>query len=446
MLILSATMIMAGRIADIYGRRATLYSGMIIFAVASLGAGLAPTVHWLIGFRLLQGLGVAILYTVPVAIISNLFPSHQRGRATGILFGLGGSGLAVGPVLGGFIVSALSWRWIFLVNPPIIILSFILCMKNLNESKSTEHGSAIDWPGFILLLIALPTIIFTTVQGSNWGWLSAPTLSLYALALLCLGLFYWVENKSASPIIPFKLFANPLFLTGMSASFALAFFYTVAFFLMPLFLHNIKHLSSDEIGFALLPVTAMFTLLSPWVGHRVDKYGPKILLLTGFVLFALSALMQVYFSSHTPLWFILLAFLLFGIGWACILSPSFTTALSSVPESISGVAMGALGSLHNFGGALGLALGTIIYQAQSRDALTADVARHHLTSGHWLGHAIANPDHAVNIIQQNTGLGVEAAAALFQHFFMRGYASAMWLLVAISLLALCKVMLGLKRH
>ena len=446
MLALAAFMVVMGRLADIYGRRLLLYIGMILFALSSLGAGLSPTIHWLIVFRLLQGVAVAILYTVPIAIVPSLFPESKRGKVSGILFGVNGFGLAIGPVIGGFILSVLSWRWIFLVNLPIIAVSFLLCIPTLIESRSSEHNATIDWWGLILLIIALPCLIFATVQGSSWGWGSPIILGLYILAALALIAFYMVESKTKSPIIQFHLFANHMFIMGIIANIALAFFYTVAFFLMPLYLHNIFGQSSYQIGLTLLSATVMVAILSPVVGHVVDKIGAKKMLLFGFACFALTALILTQVNAQSHLIMVIVALVLMGIGWASILSPSFVAALSSIPTNMAGVGMGAIGTLHNFGGAIGLALGTVVYQYQAKHILNNDLLKNKIATNAWVNQVISNPDNAVTTLMQQTNIGLIQATNLFKHFFIKAFTTTMWLLIIVSLLALITILLGLKNR
>lgn len=240
MLALTACMVISGKLADLYGRRLCLYFGLALFAASSLIAGLSPNIQWLIAARFLQGISIAFLYTAPVAIIPGLFPEHQRGRATGLLIGANGLGLAIGPVIGGLIVSTLGWRWIFFINPPIILITVLLCWHRLIESKSVTAVRKIDWWGFILLIIALPAGILGLVQGAIWGWLSIPIISLFIVAIIGLVLFYYVETKVSMPIIEFHLLANRVFLAGLGANFTLAAFYAVDFFLIPLYLHYIR--------------------------------------------------------------------------------------------------------------------------------------------------------------------------------------------------------------
>jgi MFS family permease len=147
LLALCSFMVIMGRLADIYGRRRVLYLGALVFGLSSLAAGLANDIAWLIAFRFLQGISCAVLYTVTGAIVAEAFPEEQRGRAIGLLFGANGLGLAVGPVLGGVIVAAVGWRWIFLVNVPLILISLMICWVSVRESVNQEEGSKIDWGG-----------------------------------------------------------------------------------------------------------------------------------------------------------------------------------------------------------------------------------------------------------------------------------------------------------
>ena len=186
---LCSCMVIMGRLADMYGRRLVLYIGMLGFGLSSLGVGLSLNVTSLLFFRCAQGIFTAILYTATGAIISNAFDQKDRGKAMGILFGVNGIGLAVGPVLGGIIVSALSWRWVFLINVPLIVLSFIICIPNLKESKSEEKNMAIDWWGLILIAIGLSSLVIALVNGYTWGYGSTNIILLFLLAIICFFVF-----------------------------------------------------------------------------------------------------------------------------------------------------------------------------------------------------------------------------------------------------------------
>jgi EmrB/QacA subfamily drug resistance transporter len=411
LLALTGFMVIVGKLGDLYGRRLYLYIGMLLFALSSLGAGLASNVEWLIFFRFIQGIAIAVLYILPIAIIPSIFPQHHHGRATGLLVAANGVGLAIGPVIGGLIVSMSSWHWIFLINIPIILLSLVFCIKHLPESKDFAANKKIDWYGFILLATIIPAFILAIVQAESWGWLSIPILSLLAFSLIGIIGFYYIEKNVSAPIIQFDLFANRVYIVGLIANFSLAFFYAVDFFLIPLYLDYIHGLSVLQIGLTLLPATAMIAILSPMTGKMVDKHGPKGVLMAGYAFLTLSAILQIVFAPQDYFYFTVFAYILFGIGFACILSPSLVAAMSSIPQESSGVASGTVGTLHNFGGAIGLAIGTIIYTFYAGNTL--------------------------NLADTQT---------VSEQSFLNGYDNAIGLLAVLSIVTFFIILFGLKKR
>lgn len=357
---LCAFMVSAGRLADLYGRRRVLYCGMLTFAAASLGAGLSGSIELLNVWRFVQGAACAVLYTATTAIVADAWPPQQRGRAIGILLAVNGLGLAIGPVAGGLLVGSLGWRWVFLLNVPLIALSFAFCLGTVRESRA-QQGSRLDIPGLLLLVIGVAGLLLAISQGSQWGWLSAKTGLTAALALAALGLLLPVERRAHSPLVPLVLLRRPAFLRVCLMSALLAFFYCAAFFLMPIYLENTRHYQGTMLGLLLLPTTAVMAALSPWVGRWVDKSGPRAALILGFAALAGSAALQSRFSVDSPLPLLLGAFALMGMGWGCILGPLVLATLNSVSESQSGGALGITWTLHNLGGAVGLAVATLIY-------------------------------------------------------------------------------------
>ncbi|GAB7528443.1 MFS transporter [Pseudomonas sp. 3A(2025)] len=357
LLAMSSFMVLAGRLADLFGRKRVLSLGLIVFGLASLGAGWVSSLEGLVVARVLQGLACAVLYTASGAIVAQAFAPEEQGKAFGVLFGFNGVGLAVGPVLGGVLTQAFGWPWIFLINVPFVLLSLAIIAFNVTESRSDEAQPRLDWAGTLLLLIGLPALVLLIVQGSHWGWQSAQSLATLALAVVTLGLFIRVELRVASPIIDLHLFANRRFVAAVLASFTLAVFYCVAFFVMPLYLAQVRGTDSQTTGLLLLPTTLGVALLSPWVGRLVDRKGPALLIQAGLLLFVVSALLQTGFSTHTAWLYVLAAFAVMGLGWACLLGPSTVLGVTSVPERFGSVAVGSLMTLHNVGGGLGLALG-----------------------------------------------------------------------------------------
>lgn len=447
---LSMFMVTMGRLADSHGRRLVLYSGTVVFGLASLGAGLATDVRFLIACRFVQGAACAVLYTSTSAIVSNAFPEEQRGKAIGALYGVNGIGLAIGPMLGGFIVSWLSWQWIFWLNVPLILIALAICLPTVQESRNEDLKTGVDWVGLPLITVGLPAIVLGLSLGDTWGWGSWRILALLGGGVLALIAFCFVERKVSSPIIQFRLFGNRMFISAIVADFSLAFFYCLAFFLMPLYLHSVRQYEGYATGLMLLPCTALVAVLSPVVGRLVDRFRPRLMLCIGFTAFALSALAQSQFTGDSSVVFIALAFALMGTGWAFVLGPATVAALSSVPERMGGTAIGSSWTFHNLGGALGLAAGMAIYRSSAETSLSDGLAAHHVSSGPWVQEAISKPESATKLLAEHTGLKQDEITSLFNDMSLSGNAAAMWLLLALSVAAFTAIAFGLregkKRH
>ena len=436
LLALSALMVVMGRLADIYGRRRVLFAGAIGFGLASLGAGLATQIDMLIAFRLAQGVACAVLYTASGAIVSNAFPEAERGKAIGWLFGINGLGLALGPVTGGAIISLLDWRWIFLINVPLIAISLLICVLSVRESRAERPKSTLDWVGSGLLIAGLSAGLLASSQGYQWGWVSTRTLATFGSAIAALCLFYRVEMRVPSPIVKFELFANSDFVGAAIAQMGLAFFYVLAFFLMPLYLGEILGLQGYQVGLMLLPTTATVALMSPVAGRLTDRFGARPVLMFGFACFVASAVLQANLYANNKV-LLIAGFVSMGVGWAFVLGPATVAALSSVPESMGAVAMGSSWTLHNVGGALGLALGLLCYRLGAEGRILDDLKELAIIPGPWIGAVVNDPEEALTLLSKHApGLELSRATAVFHQSFLAGYRVAMQLLAGVSSLAL----------
>ncbi|HIH2752067.1 MFS transporter [Burkholderia aenigmatica] len=359
---LSSCTIAVGQLADRHGRRRAMYISMALFGVTSLGAGLASDLTALVAWRAMQGMACAGLYTASAALVAEMFPEQERGKALGLLFSVNGLGLAIGPVLGGVLVDALGWRSIFLVNVPLIVISFALCVGRLQAGLAMPVRRRFDWLGIVLLLAVLPSWLTALIHGADWGWASPATLGLLALGSALAGVLAWVERRAPVPLLRLALFAQPRFAVAACATAALAFFYCAAFFLMPLYLGELRGQDSAATGWLLLPTTAVMALIAPWAGRGCDRFGTGPVMMAGFAALLLSALMQSAFTATTGWPWVLAAFACMGIGWGCVLGPSMTAALSALPENLAGTALGMATTVHNVGGSVGLAAATVLYR------------------------------------------------------------------------------------
>ncbi|MFD7921338.1 MFS transporter [Streptomyces sp. NPDC059740] len=433
---LSMFMVTMGRLADSFGRRRVLYAGTVLFGLASLGAGASSDTLWLIVFRFLQGAAGAVLYTSTGAIVQHAFPPDRRGRAMGALYGVNGFGLAVGPLLGGLLVSAAGWRWVFLINVPLVVLALALCSFSVRESRDETAAGRLDWPGLLLSSLGIPAVVLAFTLGGVRGWTSPATLGLLAFAVLALAAFALWERRSPQPLLDLGLFRNRSFLGAITSDFALACFYTTVLFLVPLYLSAVRGLSGYAVGALLLPCTAVMAALSPFIGRLIDRFGPRPLLAVGFTALTVSALLQTALRPDTSLVHLSVALAAMGVGWACVLSPATVSALSAVPERQAGLAVGSSWTFHNLGGALGLAASVVLFRAAATDDLTTELAARHQPGGGWLEDAVAEPEHAGALLRDHTTLPPQDLTDLFGHAFTQGTQAAMWLLTGVALAAL----------
>jgi MFS family permease len=327
---------------------------------------------------------------------------------------------------------------VFLVNVPFVLASVALCIYGASELPDVKERGRIDWCGVLLLAIAVPLLLLGITQGNRWGWTSFRTSASFAVAVALFAALVRVERTVRSPLIRFELFSNRDFVRASIATSSLAFFYCAAFFLMPLYLKIVAGFSDVTIGVMLLPTTALIALLSPFVGRATDRIGPVRFLAAGFLFFAVSAAMQAQFARSVSIGYVVAAFAVMGIGWACVLGPSTVLALASVPEDVGGVAVGTSWTMHNLGGATGLSVATTVYQVFAGHSLSAALAARVAIDADRTASIVADPLSADARLSR-LGIDHDAARELVTHYFMHGYRACMWLLVAVSLFAFCAV-------
>ncbi len=361
-MLLSMTMIAVGKFADLFGRRKIFFSGVILFAVAAIGAGASPSMGWLIFFRGLQGLGGSMLFISSAALINEIFPSDEHAKAVSVYTGITGAGLTVGPAVGGLLVGFLDWRWVFWVNVPMIALGLGLCAFSMNRPPVAERSKVeIDWWGLILLVVGLGGFTYGIVTGAELGWFTPGAFIPLVGGLLALVGLVVLEERVSQPLLEIRLFSHKLiFLSALSCSVG-GFVSYVFMFFDPLYLKVIRSLSPFEIGFLVSLIPVAQVLVSIGFSPLLKKFGVANLLLISIGSTLLSAICHIFIGETFPLAWLAIPFFLLGITWGL----SNTCLMTAVNQTISGEkvgkAIGTVATLWNVIGGIFLAVSSAIF-------------------------------------------------------------------------------------
>lgn len=351
-LAISVFVLLCGKISDRMGHRRTLCSGMVLFAFSSVLCGLSPSVEWLICGRAFQGIGAALMFPSQTVLIAKIFAPEKRGRASGVIVSLGAVFMVLGPLLGGFLTEHLSWRWIFWVNIPVAILGLGLIFLFLPSIQPGKNK--IDLLGFVFFAITSTSMTLFFMQAPAWGWFSPKILICFFSALISLFLLIRRENKTSHPFLDLKLFRISKY-AAISICVSITQFILMVTVFQTIYFQEILQFSPMLTGLltfiSCLPVFAVPIV----AGFLSDRFNPKVPITIGYILLISSFLILSVFS--TPSLPLLVGTLIaFGAGIPFIFTPSYSTAMSVVPQEKLGIAFGLLITLRMFAGSLGLAL------------------------------------------------------------------------------------------
>jgi EmrB/QacA subfamily drug resistance transporter len=427
-LVLTVFMVTTGRLGDIYGRRRALYTGVAVFAVASLLAGTADSPEFLIGCRFVQGTAGAVLLTCSVGLINHHFPESGQGRATAVFMSITGFGMAIGPVLGGLFLSFLSWRWAFYVNVPVVVIGLLVAWRSVEETPR-RGDEKVDWLGLAFLTPGMAALVTAIMKGNNWGWSAPETLITAAVGVVCLAQFARIERRARFPIIDFKVFRNPVFLAASVVALTLGGFIAIGSFMAPLYLQTVRNEVPYIAGLMLLPISGLVVIVPPLVGRFGDRLGPLPFLAVGQTFLALSALAQIFFAPASPVWLVLAGLGLFGLGWGLQQATATVAATSAMPAAAASLAVGVLYSIWNFASSIGLAVGGLIFEELDKRTLDAALANQNITlppSEQELVRSLLSDPSQVQKVLGELAPGLESTILpIFRDSFMAGYSGAM---------------------
>jgi EmrB/QacA subfamily drug resistance transporter len=358
-----AVLLMTGAaLGDRFGRRRMFTIGIATFTAASAGAALAPTTSALIAARAVQGFGAAIVLPLTLTLLSEAVPAARRGMALGIWGGVSGLGVAIGPLIGGAVVSGISWHWIFWVNVPVGLVLIPLALRHLSES----HGPAsrLDLRGLPLAGVGLLGITYGAIRGQALGWTSTTILASFAIGVAFVSTFVWWELRAPAPMLPMQLFRSRGFSATNFVSLAMFFGVFGSIFLLAQFFQTTQGYSPLEAGLRTLPWTGMPMIVAPIAGILSDRIGPRPLMATGLALQAIAiGWLSAIITPHIAYSHLIVPFVLAGTGMALVFSPAANAVLGSVRPEAAGQASGATNAIRELGGVLGVAVMASIFSA-----------------------------------------------------------------------------------
>ena len=346
-----------GKLGDQYGRKRLFQSAIAIFVAGSAIAGLSQTMLELIAFRAVQGLGAGGLIIGAQAIIGDVVSPRQRGRYQGLFGAVFGVATVLGPLLGGFFVDYLSWRWVFYVNLPIGVVALLVTSAQLPSHHRKVHH-VIDYAGTILLgLGTTALVLFTSLGGTTFAWTSAPILAMAAAGVMLTVMFLFAERRAAEPVLPLGLFANRVFSTAGAIGFVLGFAMFGALTFLPIFFQDARGLSPTKSGLQLLPLVGGLLLASVSSGRLVSRWGRyKVFPVVGTLLMVVGLYLLSTISLTTGALTIAGYLFVFGVGLGLVLQILVVAAQNAVPHEQLGTATSGVTFFRSIGGSFGTAV------------------------------------------------------------------------------------------
>ena len=355
-LVLASLLMLSGSTGDRLGRRRIFQTGLVIFTIGSLLCSLSPGLGWLVAFRMVQAVGGSMLNPVAMSIITNVFTDpKERAQAIGVWGGVVGISLALGPIVGGALVDSIGWRSIFWINIPVGAAALLLTMRYVPESRA-ERPRRIDPVGQILVLVFLATLTYAIIEGPSQGWGSALIVSLFAVAVVAIVCFVRYELRVPEPLVDPRFFRSLPFSSATVIAVCAFAALSGCLFMNTLYLQNVRGYTPLHAGLVTVPLALMALVFAPISGRLVGHRGTRLPLAIAGVAITASGLMMIGLSNTTPIWWLIITYVAFGLGFAFVNAPVTNTAVSGMPRAQAGVAAAIASTSRQVGQTLGVAI------------------------------------------------------------------------------------------
>src|SRR5215210_5192181 len=354
--VMASLLLFSGSMADRLGRRRTFVAGLTLFSAASLLCSVAPSVELLVTARVLQALGGAMLNPVAMSIIANTFTDpRERAQAVGIWGAVFGISLALGPVVGGTLATAVDWRAIFWINVPLGLAAIVLTLRFVPESKA-PRARRFDPVGQAAVVVLLAALTFGIIEAPLRGWTSPAILASFAAAAAALATLLRHEPRRDEPLVDLRFFRSIPFASSITIAVAAFAAFGGFLFLNTLYLQEVRGLSPLRAGLATLPMAVMTMAASPLSGRIVGRHGPRAPLAVAGASFVVACAMLTGIGPATPFWLLVAAYAVFGLGFGFVNAPITNAAVSGMPRAQAGVASALATTSRQFGQTLGVAV------------------------------------------------------------------------------------------
>lgn len=375
---------LSGYLGDLYTKKRIYLSGFIIFTLGSLCCGLAFSLASLIAFRVLQGIGAAMILANNQALLMTHFPKEKRGRALGVNSMTVAIGSITGPGLGGIIIAAMGWRAIFFINIPLGFLGCYLGYKILPKD-TTKPERHFDFLGAIIFALMIISVVLFLENASTWGWLTTPTTILITISIVAFLLLLRLETKAKKPLIDLSLFNNWQFSSGIMVSFFVFMALYANMILLPFYLDRQLHLTPQLIGMIMFIAPICIFVIAPFAGQLTDRYNQAILTGVGTLCMFIGLLAQSFLHSDSSIYQVLLDQIFVGIGCGLFSTPNNYSILNTITTDKLGVAAGISSLTRNMGKICGIAIATSIFTALQRHILTTAIGTPKTNAAFMLG-------------------------------------------------------------